>query len=1000
MKSRFRHFLPVLTLALSSPAALGQGQGRAAAHPEAAQADALHAQGAAAMEAEHWEDALKLFDRCIELYGKDAIKKFGPSFGANWYRKGVCEAALGRLDAAIKSFETCYRDFPNKGKTRDNIFHKRALLRWAETANKAGQPAEALRLFQKFMAERDRQNDTFDPASYYLSVAVCHLRLGNLAMGAENLETAVRNKNGFGSPESGIVGALQELTAAAITKKDERILLSFFEGVRGSLAMEPFEMAAYPGEFIKLANDALAAGMDSAALAIFRLLPASEAMEEDLRVKLDLLGEAPQMVRPGTRPLPKLVLEERLAALEKARREGNSHEILLLEASAGFHEKRGNLRGARAAFAELEARFPKATRRADHLFHLVRLDSAIGDAEDSSKHAAKLMAEFPDSPRTTAVRRMVLVALFEAGQHEACIKAASELLPKLAEGSQDHDACLRVLANSFEQTGRFEEARPLLERYLALYPSSPHAQAALYLQAANRVETQQWEEAAKLLDAFIAKYPDAATNPYLASALLDRAECCASTGDNDAALAHLKRLENDFPDSEVLANAQGLKGDLLLRQNRGAEAEESLKKALQQAEKLGQREAAAEILLRMVDLLDNDPKRLKEAVPWCERFWKNYSDLAPLCCRMAIAQAEPMAAAGKSEQALERLSKELSARIANPAAGSPDELARPYAKLYAKSNGLDELKRHFAEFPGVKPEDKQARAALRILVIETVEDDLDASDHAAKAKADALMRTLFQELKADFEAKDLPPGILVRTGDFLRTRTSAPRQALPYYEEALARKDEATRFPALLGRAAVLAEGSKEERAAAIKDLEEVFAGSKEPREREDALFWLVMTRMKAADFAAAGESATRYLAADSGFQRLVPEVRLALARSYQERGMANEAIAAHAKVWADFGELPRVAVPAMRAWMQLSWTRQAPANGAGNSRSDRQAAYEEGMAFLERTRSLFGKMAPVDQETWLEIEKLTKDFAATTDVKPLPKPAPSPTPAPSTEGR
>lgn len=995
MKRRFRHFLPALALALSSPAAPGQGR---TVHPEAAPADALHAEAATAMEAERWEDALKLFDRCIELYGKDALKKFGPSFGANWYRKGVCEAALGRLDAAITSFETCYRDFPNKGKTRDNIFHKRALLRWAEAAQRADKAAEALRLYQKYLEERDRQKDEFEPGSYYLAVAICHLKLGNLAMGAENLETAVRNKNGFGSPGNGVVGALQQLAASAIEKKDERVLLSFFEGVRGSLAMEPFEMAAYPGEFVKLANDALAAGMDSAALAVFRLLPASEAMEEDLRAKLELLGEAPQLVGPGARPLLKTDLEGRLAALEKARREGNSHEVLLLETSAGFHEKRGNLRGARAAFAELEARFPNAARRADHLFHLVRLASAIGDAEDSAKNAAKLTKEFPDSPRTTAVQRMVLVALFDSGQHEACIKTASELLPKLAEGSQDHDTCLRVLAHSYEETGRFEEARPLLERYLALYPGSPHAQAALYLQAANRVELQQWAEAAKLLDAFIAKYPEAAANPYLASALLNRAECCAATGDEVAALAHLERLEKDFPGSEALANAQGLKGDLLLRQGHGEQAEESMKKALQQAEKLGQREAAAEILLRLVDLLGREPKRLKEAVPWCERFWKNYADLAPLCCRMAIAQAGPMAAAGKSEQALERLAKELSNRIANPAAGSPDELARPYARLYAKAKGLEELKRHFAEFPGVKPEDKQARSALRIMVIEIVEDELDATDPAAKAKADALMRTLFQELKADFEAKDLPPGILVRTGDFLRTRTSAPRQALPYYEEALARKDEATRFPALLGRAAVLAEGSKEERAAAIKDLEEVFAGSKETREREDALFWLVMTRMKAGDFAAAGDNAARYLAVDSGFQRLVPEVRLALAKSYQERDAVDDAIAIYAKVWTDFAEVTRVSVPAMRAWMQLSWTRQAPANGASNPRGDRQTAYEEGMAFLDRTRPLFEKMAAADQEVWLEIEKLTKEFAATTDVKPLPRPAPSPAPAP--EGR
>ena len=979
MKHPFRPLLPVLAMALAMPAARGQA---------ATGADTLHAEAVRAMESDSWEEALALFDRCIELHGQDALKKFGPAFGANWYRKGLCEMHLKRLDAAAKSFETCYRDFPNNGKKAGNIFHKRALVRWAETAQAADQPAEAIRLFKKYLEERDRQNDPFEPGAYYLQLALCHFKLGEVPQGAENLETAVRNKNGFGAPDSGIVAGLQALVAAAIAKKDERTLLTFFETNRGSLAMEPFEAAAYIREFVTLATDSLAAGLDGAALSIFQLLPGSEAMEEDLRAKLAVLGDLPELPMPG-RKLVKTDLQARLAAVETARRDGSSHEVLQLEATAAFHEKHGNLRGARAAFAELDTRFPKAARRADYLFHLVRTSAALGDALAAEKEAARFSEAFPDSPKAGTVNRMVLVALFEKGEYEPCIKAATALLPKLAGGSPDHDICLRVLGGCYEHTGRFDEAKPLLERHVELYPESPYAQSVLYLQASNRVRLQQWEEAAKLLDAFIAKHPDAASNPYLGFALLDRAECHAAAKEDAAALEALARLERDLPGSEALANAQGLKGDLLLRQGRGEQAEESLKQALAQAEKLGQREAAAELLLRLATLLGKDPKRLKEAVPYCDRFWKSYEDLAEFRGPMAVAQADAFSAVERGREAIERLRKILGERLENPAAESPEATARVYARLYAKAHGLEELKRHFAEFPGLKPEDKQARATLRISAIEAVEEQLDSPDEAAKAKADGLIKALFQELKAEFEPKDLPPGILVRTGDFLRTRTSAPRQALPYYEEALAKKDAAVRLPALLGRASVLAEGSEEERATAIQDLQEVFDGAKDVREKEEALYWLVMARMKAGEFAAAGEGALLYLAPDSGFQRLVPEVRLALARSYQERGMAEEALAAHARVWGECGEVTRVSVPAMRAWIQISWTRQLPASGAERPRSDRQAAYEEGLAFLERTRPLFDKMASVDQEAWLEIEKLTGEFAATTDVKPIAKPVP-----------
>ncbi|WP_035609634.1 tetratricopeptide repeat protein [Haloferula sp. BvORR071] len=988
MTRPLRPLLPALALALATPMASGQGQKPV----PATSAETLNAEALKAMEANQWEEALKLFDRCIELHGRDALKKFGPSFGVTWYRKGVCEQQLKRLDAAAKSFETCYRDFPNKGKSTGNTFHKRALVRWAETAQAADQPAEAIRLFKKYLEERDRQKDPFEPGSYYLQIALCHLKLGDVALGAENLETAIRNKNGFGSPDQGIVAGLQALVATAIAKKDENTLLAFLKGNRGALMMEPSAMAGYSAEFVKLATDAISADMTSAGLSLFQLLPASELMEEDLRAKLAMLGNPAELETP-TGKLVKTELEARLAAVEKASREGTCHEVLQLEATAAIHEKSGNLRGASAAFGELAARFPKATRRADYLFHQIRTAAGSGEASGLAELANKFCDEFPESAKVGSIKRLILVSLFEKGDFDACIKAASDLLPKLQEGSQEHDVCLRLLAASYEQKGQFNEAKPLLERHVTLYPGSAYAQSAQYLQAANLVKLEQWGEAAKLLDTFISKYPDAAANPHLAAALLDRAECHAAKGEEKEALEQLARLEKDFPGSETLANAQGLKGDLLLRKGDSeggqAQAEDSLKKALAQAEKLDQREAAAEILLRLVNLLAKDPKRSKEAQSYCDRFWKGYEDLAPLSGRMALAQAEVFAAAGRNDEAAERLAKELGGRLANPTSSEAEAIARAYAKLYARAHGLEELKRHLAEFPGLKPEDKPARAMLRIAVIEAVEEQLDSSDAAAKTKADTLIKALYQELKAEFETKDLPPAILVRTGDYLRTRTSAPRQALPYYEEALARKDAVVHFPALLGKAAVQAEGSKEERTSAIQGLQEVFAGSKDAGEREQALFWLVMTRMKHGDFAAAGESALSYLAPDSGFQHFIPEVRLALARSYQERNMVNEALAAHAKVWTDFGAFPRVSVPAMRAWMQLSWTRQSPANGAERPRSDRQAAYEEGLAFLERTRPLFDKMASVDQEAWLEIEKITTEFAATTDVKPVARPQP-----------
>lgn len=952
-------------------------------------AQALNAEALATMEAGKWEEALQLFDRCIELHGTDALARFGPSFGVTWYRKGICEMRLKRLEAAAKSFEICYRDFPNQGKTEENAFNKRALIRWGEVAQAMGNHTEAIRLFKKFLEERDKSKEPFEPGSFYIQLALCHLATGDVAQGAENLETAVRSKKSFNTPVSGIVAALQSLVEAAIATKDEATLTAFLEGNRKDLSIEPLLMATYAPSFLRMATEAMGAGMDKAALDLFQLIPPSDKIAEVLKAKITGMGEQASVVESG-HTLVKADLQATLDALEKAKHDGTCHDAIQLGATAIIRERQGDLRSAYAAYEQLEQQFPRAAERETHLFNLVRTGAAIGEKSAAAKYGPQFLEAFPDSKQAAGVRRLMLVSLFQSGDHAACIKVASELLPKVAEGSQDHDVCLHILGASLQQSDRFEEAQPLLDRHATLYPQSQFAQAALYFQAANQVRREQWDEGAKLLDAYATKYPDPASNPYCALALLDRAECHAAKAEDAAALEKIGRIEKEFPDAPVIASALGLKGDLLLKESKPAEAEACYKRSLEISESAGNRVAAAEAISRLVSLLSSQGKtRAKDAAGYCDRFWKSYADLASVRTKIVVLQPAILEQAGRSQEALDRLRSSIIEAASKPNDGSLEPAIREYARLYAEKNGVEALGQHFREFPEIHPDDKVTRALLRIAIIGVVEEQLGQGDDATKAKADALMKTLFQQLKSEFEPKDLPAGILVRTGDFLRSKTSAPRQALPYYDEALARGDSAVRFPSLLGKAAVLAEGSKEEREAAIKDLETIFADSPNVAEKEEALYWLVMTKMKAGDFAGAGNSAERYLAHDSGFHRHVPEVRLALAGSYQERNMVAEALAAHERVWREHEAVPSVSNPAMRAWMLLSWARQAPATDG--ARSDRQAAYEEGSAFLERTRPLYEKMASFDQETWLEIEKLVGEYGGSTDVKRLAKTAPAP---------
>lgn len=905
--------------------------------PAVAEVSELTTKALAEMEADRWEDALKLLARCVEQHDARALELYGPAFGVTWYRKGICELRLKRWDDAATSFETCYRKYPNPGGNGDggNLYHKRALLRWGEAAQGAGKHEEAIRLFHKFMEERDKtRDDEFDPGSHYLNLAICHFRLGQLPEGIESLETVVQNKPRFRAPDSGIIAAFQAFVEAAIAKRDEKPLLSFLDRYRSGIVLEPFEMEPYAGLFLKLAADALAADMDGTALILCQLVPASDVMSADLRSRLARLGNRGE-VKELTRTVNKAKLQASLDTLAKQRTAGEPLEIVQLGLVAVIHEKRGNVRGALAAYRQLEQYYPKTAKREDHLFHLVRTTAALG--EPAGECGERFLKDFPNSKHLPAVRRLLLSSLFQSGDYEASVRVAGELLPKLAEGSAEHDQALFVLGASHYHLGHHDQARPLLDKHVDKYPKSAQHQAARYFQASDRARLRQWPEAAAALDRFLAGDP----GPYLPFALYDRATCHLAQDQPAEALEKLNRLEKEFPGSEALDAALILKGRILQGEGKTADAIAAYKKALETAERRGRAEVAAESLCQLVALMGAKP----EATPYADRFWKAHAT-SPLRLRMAVAQLDALAATGRGDEALTRLRECITP---TEAPGLQDAIDR-YAAAYVAKHGLDGLQQHFSAFPGFDPADKAAIARLKIALIGEAEKQT-GEPAAARVKA------LYQELKSGFAPADLAPVTLVRLGDYLRTKTSAPRQALPYYEEALARPDASLHVAARFGRAAVLAAGSAEEKARAIDDFKRVANDASDEAVKDLARFRIAETQLAAGDAGQAAGTARQYLALDGA--RLAPEAGLLLGKSYEALGKPNEALAAYRDVWSKWQDTIRVSAPALLAWIELSAKQGKPAD----------FLREPAMDYLVRTKPAFDKLTESEKAVWHEVE-------------------------------
>lgn len=944
-----------------------------------------------AMKAEKWAEALALSAEAVDSFGgNQPLVLHGPKFGAIYYRKGICEMKLGKWEEAIKSFETCYRDFPNPEKAlrRENPFEKMALLKWAESAFSSGDYDLALTQYQKFLKERDPQLDTYPQGPFHIGMAITNYKLGKIPEGNEHLEIAINNKLRFPTPDSAIISAFQEMVLSAITKHNEQAILDFIEKNRGEIIIDPYLMHRYTPVLLKLAGNAVTADMDRAALALYQLAPSTDAAIDDVRARLDSMGPLPRLGE-GSNVLVRQELEKDLASLEESRRSKNSPEMLRLAATSYIHEKMGNVRGAYSGYLTLETHYPTAEKRENNLFNLIRTSSLIGSTADTQKHAQTFIKTFPDSEHLPTVRRMMLSVLFYDGKYDECIAAAAPLVDKLKPGSIELDTCLHVLGGSYYYTGQYEKAQPLLDQHVEKFPESPFAVSSAYFRASNQSRLQNWSKAGGLLDEFIKKYPDASSNVFLSYALLDRATSYFGLEQTDLALETISRIVREFPTSNVISQAYLLRGSIELSLENNERSEQAFLTALQFAEKLNQSGVAAEALYSLVVLTGQpDSPRLKEAIPFADRFWEKEPQQPSLRVRMAVAQFPALSSAGRAEDGLKRM-REVVIEIASlPETPGLEALINSYAEAYLTKYSPEELKEHFYNFEGISANDFAARALLRVALIGVFEELLKKTQEEDRQRAaKATITILFQQLKSDFALKDLTNSILVKVGDYLRSNTSTPREALPYYDEVLSRQDKSQRFGALLGRADVLGNsGVTADIQKALQDFDVIYNESQDKSEREFSLFRKIELQIQNKEYEKAAESALLYLDREkNGFSKYSPEVGLLLAQTYDERKMVDDAVGMLIKVWsAHMGNI-KVSAPAMKRWMELSWQRNKESNDASVP-SDRQGAYEGGARYIELTGRFRDKMIESDLLLWQEVEQLVKTYEANPNIKSMAK--------------
>ncbi|MEP2776974.1 MAG: tetratricopeptide repeat protein [Luteolibacter sp.] len=949
----------------------------------------------AAMNAGNWEEALKMNADAVKRFGSSpqaANTTYGPQFGVILYRKGACEMMLKKYEDAMKSFESCYKDYPNKGTEGGNLFNKMSLLKWGDAAYSAKKYQLAIDQWKKFIKERDKDRDDYPRGTFHVNMAIAHYKLGKIPEGTEHLEIAINNRNTFPTADTAIISGFQTLVSLVIKEKKGQVLEDFLAKNRGAIIAPPFSMQHYSKLFMKLAGDAIAADMSQTAFSLYQLVPSTEVSIDEVRERINAMG-ALTRIPDGSFKLDKASLEADLKELDAEKRGDKSMEMIKLAATAYLREKNGNVRASNAAYLQLEDYYPRAEKREENLFHLVRTASMLGDMMTVQKYGSRFLQDFPESKHAPDVRKLMLSSLFFDGEYEDCITIASDLIDNkiVKEGTPDHDLALFVLGGSYYYTGQYDKAAPLLEDHVKTYKESNYKAPAAYFQASNLTRLQYWAKAGRLLDAFLTNFKEGA-DTYIPLALYDRANVHYAEEEYEPANTILDRLTTEFVDSPVTDQAYNLKGNVNQAENLLEEAEAAYVKALEVAEARGNDGVAGEALYYLVALMsvqdgDQPGPRAKDAVPYADKYWKEYSEGSPYQAQVAVAQVPAFYAVNRGKEALERLQKVISYMAKQPEAYGLEEAINSYTEVYLKEHTPEELKAHYYDFPEISSQDKAARALLRIAIIGVFEDAAkSAEDEKAKRNAEAGIQVLFQQLKTDFALADLSNYILVKLGDYLRKNTSAPREALAYYDEALSRPDKSYMFAALLGRADVYGDSSSDEDLdKALKDFERILQDSEEKPQREDALYRIIQILMKKGDYDKAAERANQYLDREEGkslgFSKYSPEVGLMLAQTFDKRGKTDDAIVMYLKVWsAHMGNIA-VSAPAIEAWMTLSYKRNRNSDDP-KVPADRQGAYLGGYRYLDLTGRFKDKMSPDDLKLWEKVERLTQQYEADPNVK------------------
>jgi len=867
------------------------------------------------MQNEKWQLAYSVFS---EVDGAEQAAGVSEGvYGKLLFSMGLCQMELakdggaelreGFYQKALKDFERC-RNFVGSPDDQ-NPYVRRSLLRMGMCYQALKQFDAAYAAYTAFLVERNQISDVYDHGSLLLNLVTCSLRRSSPvdAETLSHLQQAVdgRKRHKIGTASlCEVVLDVYAATAGRFSPEQERVLLVWLTELTPSLEDDSDVFLA---ALSKTAQNLSDRGKLKSSQSLLRNLPWLSAHSTE---KLDISSSV-----------------------------GHDPVLVARSIEQYAHTQSAQLRGD--LLSQLIKQFPQSARVSEWLYSCIVAHFELDQIELARADVELYKSKFPNGEYRNAIELLELSSLFDAGQYAEALALAE--VDSSGNGEQNEDR-LYVMAGSTCFLGEYQRSLSLVAKYFEKYPDGEHTESVRYFQAVSYARLNYATKARSVLIELAATAVVVQDYAQYELAMLDFGSA--------SYLKAQKRLE-EMRKSEMVGllrvqvDLLSARTSAILRERKTAEA--LYLDALKLARSSHLLELEQEVMFYLIafygrEKIAGEPNLdMEKCLPYYDAFFQKFSD-SPYAAQVASAAMPAL----KNADELDRGIKTLERVLQSTCKASKEAGVRGAANalIWARIDAGMKPSELKAQFSSDEPSRFSSVQWFALIEVYAAGLDQAHTSWGRKLRYDATLRGMYAELSLQANEVKLPGYIDSALGEWYLIDGNFPQLSRGHFTNARSSDLISQQQLADLGIVKSLrvsaTESDLQQAQIMITGLLERFGEDEQLLEK--AMYESIEILSKLQSWDILTDESKEYLIKHK-FDYRRSRVWYLLAKSYDLRGMNEDAMANYSRVFAGYTRVLAVSAPSVERLSELTWQRNRPE--MTGEKADRQIAYQLAHRYL-----------------------------------------------------